>query len=181
MMKKFQPSEEDQAIFRASVGPVEPLRRDRVEHARTLPPPIPRSTLADERQVIRDMVSDYFEPAEVDTGEELYHCREGVPSSTLRKLRRGRFKIGAELDLHGLTIPMAREALVEFIHHAQRDSITCVRIIHGKGNRSRHKGPVLKQKTNHWLRQRDDVLAFCSARPMDGGTGAIYVLLQRRL
>jgi DNA-nicking Smr family endonuclease len=58
--------------------------------------------------------------------------------------------------------------------------MTCIRIIHGKGKRSRNnKGPVIKTKVNHWLRQRDDVLAFCSARPIDGGTGAIYVLLRR--
>jgi DNA-nicking Smr family endonuclease len=181
MTKKSQPSREDKAFFRASVGPVKPVHQDRVEHVVNRPPPVPRSTLADEQQVIQDMISDYFEPADLDTGEELYHCREGVPSSILRKLRRGQFKVGAELDLHGLTIPLARAALVDFIHTAQRDSITCVRIIHGKGNRSRHKGPVLKQKTNHWLRQRDDVLAFCSARPMDGGTGAVYVLLKRHL
>jgi DNA-nicking Smr family endonuclease len=56
--------------------------------------------------------------------------------------------------------------------------MTCVRIIHGKGLRSRHKGPVIKTKVNTWLRQRDDILAFCSARPVDGGTGAIYVLLR---
>jgi DNA-nicking Smr family endonuclease len=39
--------------------------------------------------------------------------------------------------------------------------------------------PVLKGKVNHWLQQRDEVLAFCSARPVDGGTGAVYVLLKR--
>ena len=67
-----------------------------------------------------------------------------------------------------------------FIHSSRREHMTCIRIIHGKGKRSRNnKGPVIKTKVNHWLRQRDDVLAFCSARPIDGGTGAIYVLLRR--
>ncbi|MBK8752826.1 MAG: Smr/MutS family protein [Candidatus Competibacteraceae bacterium] len=60
----------------------------------------------------------------------------------------------------------------------RRNRLSCVRIIHGKRVRVRnHRGPVLKQKVNYWLRQRDEVLAFCSARSVDGGTGAIYLLL----
>ena len=99
----------------------------------------------------------------------------------LRKLRRGQFQIGPALDLHGMTVATAREALTRFLHAARREGRSCVRIIHGKGNGSRHRGPVLKLKINHWLRQRDEVLAFCSARPVDGGTGAIYVLLRRQI
>ncbi len=51
--------------------------------------------------------------------------------------------------------------------------------MHGKGHGSLHKLPVLKTKVQGWLRQRDEVLAFCSARPVDGGTGAVYVLLKK--
>ena len=102
-----------------------------------------------------------------------------MQQAILRKLRRGQFQVGAALDLHGMTVATARDALAAFLQHARRDSLGCVRIIHGKGKRSHHRGPVLKQKINHWLRQRDEVLAFCSARPMDGGTGAIYVLLRK--
>jgi DNA-nicking Smr family endonuclease len=36
---------------------------------------------------------------------------------------------------------------------------------------------VLKHVVNHWLRRMDDVVAFATARPVDGGTGAVYVLL----
>jgi len=79
-----------------------------------------------------------------------------------------------------MTVATARIELNRFLLMAQRDHYTCVRIIHGKGNRSSHKGPILKTKVNLWLRQRDDVLAFCSARPIDGGTGAIYLLLRAR-
>ena len=180
MAKKPEMAPEDRALFRRMVGPVKQLHHDQVEQSTSAPAPIPRSTLADERQVLDDMLSDYFEPAELDTGEELYYCREGIQIAVLRKLRRGHFRVGAIVDLHGMTVPIARQALADLIHTAKRKDITCVRIIHGKGKRSRHKGPVLKQKVNHWLRQRDDVLAFCSARPVDGGTGAVYVLLKRR-
>lgn len=179
MFKSFILDPQDRELFRRAVGPVKPVRCDRVEPRAAHPAPIPRFTQADERQVLADMVSDYFEPAELETGEELLYRGEGVQQAVLRKLRRGQFQVGAVLDLHGMTVVRAREALVDFFQAVRRDSLSCVRIIHGKGNGSRHRGPVLKQKINHWLRQRDEVLAFCSARPVDGGTGAIYVLLRR--
>lgn len=182
MTKLFDLKPEDQQLFRQCVGAVEHLRHDRVEPARdNSPAPIPYSSLNDERQVIRDMVSDYFEPADIETGEELHYCREGLQQTVLRKLKRGQFRVSAALDLHGMTVAIAKEAVTAFLKTSQRNNMTCVRIIHGKGNRSQHRGPVLKQKVNHWLRQRNEVLAFCSARPVDGGTGAIYVLLRRKV
>jgi DNA-nicking Smr family endonuclease len=181
MTKPFMLDPQDRVLFRQAVGPVQRLGCDRIDPIPLRPAPIPRFTEADERQVLADMVSAYFEPADLDTGEELYYRREGVQQAVLRKLRRGQFQVGAALDLHGMTVAVAKEALVDFLHHARRGSLSCVRIIHGKGNGSRHRGPVLKQKINHWLRQRDEVLAFCSARPVDGGTGAIYVLLRRKV
>ncbi len=181
MTKKPAMAPEDSQLFRATVGPVKPLPCDRIDPAPAKPPPVPRHSHEDERQVLVDMVSDYFEPADMETGEELSYHRSGLQQSVLRKLRRGQFRVSAVLDLHGLNVAAAREALNGFLYSARRDNLTCVRIIHGKGNRSRHKGPVIKQKINHWLRQRDDVLAFCSARPVDGGTGAIYLLLRSQL
>jgi len=179
MSQPFALDPEDRQLFRQAVGAVERLPCDRVDPVRRLPAPIPQFTLADERQALADTVSDYFEPAELETGEELVYRRDGVQQAVLRKLRRGQFQVGAALDLHGMTVAAAKEALAAFLLRVRRDSLSCVRIIHGKGNGSRHRGPVLKQKINGWLRQRDEVLAFCSARPMDGGTGAIYVLLRR--
>ena len=180
MKKTFSLDPADRELFRSTVGPVKRIAHDRVALPRTNIVPIPRSRLDDEQQVLKDMFSDYFDPAEIDTGEEIYYCRPGLQHTVLRKLRRGHFREGATLDLHGMSVAAARQALGGFLQTARQQDITCVRIIHGKGNRSRHKGPVIKQKVNHWLRQRDEVLAFCSARPMDGGTGAIYLLLRRR-
>jgi DNA-nicking Smr family endonuclease len=179
MIKPFILDPQDRELFRRTVGLVERLHCDRIEPHPSRPAPIPHFSQADERQVLADMVSDYFEPADLETGEELYYRGDGVQQSVLRKLRRGQFQVGAVLDLHGMTVVRAREALIDFLHEVRRESFSCVRIIHGKGNGSRHRGPVLKQKINHWLRQRSEVLAFCSARPMDGGTGAVYVLLRR--
>lgn len=180
MVKKFQLSEEDRALFRGAVGKVRPLRHDRVAQHPPRPKPMPVHTRRDEAQVLRDMLSDEYLYAEVETGDELLYARPGLQHHVLRRLRRGQFSVHAELDLHGLTVLEARTALTTFLHHCQAERMGCVRIIHGKGLSSRHQLPVLKNKVNNWLRQRDEVLAFASARPVDGGTGALYVLIRRR-
>ncbi len=83
-----------------------------------------------------------------------------------------------ELDLHGLTTPEARALLVEFLNRCLRRGWRYVRIIHGKGLRSKNREPVLKQKVANWLMQRDEILGFCQARNIEGGSGAVVVLLK---
>ena len=83
-----------------------------------------------------------------------------------------------ELDLHGHTALEARESLVRFLNDCLRNGARCVRIIHGKGLRSKNREPVLKTKVANWLIQRNEVLAFCQARQVDGGSGAVMVLLK---
>jgi DNA-nicking Smr family endonuclease len=106
------------------------------------------------------------------------YIRPGLPRQTLRRLRRGDWHTQAELDLHGLTKIEAKHELVEFLHECKRRGVRCIRIIHGKGLRSKNREPVLKQHVRHWLMQRDEVLAFVQARPVDGGSGAVMVLLK---
>jgi len=180
MTDKKRPSPEESTIFREAVGPVKRLRQERAELSRRRPPPRPAKRLEDERQVLRDLLSDHYDPADLETGEELLFARPGIQRTLLRKLRRGQFAILAELDLHGMTVPTARVALQRFLHDCRDSGVHCVRIIHGKGRGSPNRQPVLKIRLNAWLRQWDDVLAFCSARPADGGSGALYVLLKRR-
>lgn len=176
--RKATISLEDKALFRQAVSGVRRLHSDKVHHETPQPYPIPVQHKRDEEQVVRDMMSDYLSIDEVETGEELVFSRDGISPQQMRKLRRGQFSIGGQLDLHGMTSDDARAALAAFIHRSQAAGIRCVRIIHGKGHGSRQKIPVLKNKVNRWLRQRDEVLAFCSAPPQDGGTGAVYVLLK---
>lgn len=179
MSKHGKLSTEEKALFRAAVADAVPLRHQQAQPHRPAPPPIPRQRQLDEVQVLEDMLSDSLDPADLETGEELLYCRPGLQHSVLRKLRRGHYSVGAELDLHGMRVAEARQALGTFLHQAQARDARVVRIVHGKGNGSLNKQPVLKGKVNHWLRQRIEVLAFCSARQVDGGTGAIYVLLRR--
>jgi DNA-nicking Smr family endonuclease len=120
-------------------------------------------------------------PAQVEPiagGDALSFQRAGVRTQVMRRLRRGLYPVEDELDLHGLSQSEARYQLAEFIAISRDAGRRCVRIIHGKGYRSGARGPVLKSAVNLWLRQHLDVMAFASARAIDGGTGALYVLLR---
>ena len=108
------------------------------------------------------------------------YVSSGMQQGILRRLRQGRFGIDAEVDLHGHTVLQAKILLERFLRICLQDACRCVLVIHGKGYRSEGDRPILKNKINLWLRQHPDVLAFCTSRPMDGGTGAVYVLLRRR-
>ncbi len=116
---------------------------------------------------------------DVQPGDELSFRRAGVPETVLRQLRRGLYRIESEIDLHGLTVAEAAAQLHAFLKDAHVRELRCVRVIHGKGLRSGTRGPVLKNTVNTLLRRADPVLAFASARPVAGGTGATLVLLAR--
>jgi len=116
---------------------------------------------------------------EIVTGEgELSFRRAGVRTQVARRLRRGLYPIDDELDLHGLDQTAARNELSDFIARSRDGGCRCVKIVHGKGYRSGARGPVLKAAVNLWLRRHMDVMAFVSARAIDGGAGALYVLLR---
>ena len=111
-------------------------------------------------------------------GESLLFQRAGLRPQAMRRLRRGLYPCEDELDLHGLQQTAARDQLADFIARSRDAGLRCVRVIHGKGYRSGARGPVLKTAVNLWLRRHMDVMAFVSARAIDGGTGAVYVLLR---
>ena len=178
MAKKKQITPEDQALFRASVDGVKPLPQQPTPATPPPPPPRTRPKERKESLPIDDRLSDGHEATPLENEDELFFSRSGLQHNVLRKLRRGQFRISAELDLHGLRVEEARQALSHFLHLCHLERQQCVRIIHGKGYRSANNQAVLKSKVNHWLRQHDEVLAFCSARVQDGGTGAAYVLLR---
>lgn len=101
----------------------------------------------------------------------------------LRRLRRGDFSIQENLDLHGFTQEEARAELDKFLRECCRRGLSCVRVVHGKGNNSPQGMAVLRQKVPEWLSTRTNaryVVAFTSASFRDGGSGATYVLLKRR-
>lgn len=171
--------------FRIEVADAIPLPPPNLaQHVLRKPKPIARQRQRDEQQVMHDTLHDPFDctlPGIKDAaaaGNELLFVRPGIPNATVRKLKRGGWMLRAELDLHGMNGDESRMALAVFLHDCGRRELRCVRIIHGKGLGSRNREPVLKHKVRHWLMQREDVLAFCQARQVDGGAGAVVVLLK---
>lgn len=166
--------------FRNAVGDVKPLTiRARAEHDRPPHPPLPRKRWEDDQQVLVASVSDEFEiDTLLHTDDELSFRRPGVGPDVLRKLRRGEWVIQDAIDLHGCRSDEARELLAAFLRDAVKRGLRCVRVVHGKGLGSKDRQPVLKGKTRVWLAQRDEVIAFCQARPAEGGSGALIVLLK---
>lgn len=173
-------ADDDRALFRLALNGVRlaPPSSRVPEHTPT-PQPVPRQFHADELAALREML-DEPDPELLEHGETLSYRVAGVQDSVLRRLRRGHYRIEAELDLHGHNRERAKLALVQFLSRCQDRDQRCVRIIHGKGHGSPNSGPVLKLAVAGWLRKRQDVLAYCSARPVDGGSGAVYVLLRAR-
>ncbi len=179
MTKPDDTDDNELELFRQAVGDVKPVEDGRIEKNPGKPPPHPCKLIEDEQQALQDSLSEAYDPTEIQPGDTLSYKREGIQNREFRKLRTGEYSIQSELDLHGYTVESARVALFEFLRKAQERGHRAVRIIHGKGHRSSNKGPVLKTMVNRWLRQCDPVLAFHSAQPRDGGTGAVYVLLKR--
>ncbi|MBL4647917.1 MAG: Smr/MutS family protein [Gammaproteobacteria bacterium] len=109
----------------------------------------------------------------------LNFSRPGIQNKLIRKLRQGKIFPQAECDLHGFTVVQAQEIIPQFIAQSSHNNLRCIRIIHGKGLSSQTPdAPILKNYINQQLREYHLVLAFCSALPQDGGTGAVYVLLK---
>lgn len=173
------PSDEDRALFRRAVGDAKPLNHDRVHHEPPPPHPTPRQRELDERAALNESLAGSASvELRLEGGDELAFQRPGLPRSTLRDLRRGRWVVQDQIDLHGATRNEARTLLAEFLVHASRRGLRCVRVIHGKGLGSPGREPVLKIYVKAWLAQRAEVLAYCQARAFEGGAGAVVVLLK---
>lgn len=175
MKNKLNP--EDQALFRKAMWRVKKFTDKKVR----VEPFVPASThkrmlLLEEK--IPDQFSDHEYLAVINSEDKLFYSKPGVSHQTIRLLKRGAYAVEDMLDLHGKIVDEARVALHEFLLECQAKSIRFILIIHGKGLHN-VKQPILKNKVNHWLRQTNMVLAFCSAKPRDGGNGALYVYLRR--
>lgn len=174
--RKRPVSKKDRQLFRDAVGPLRRIRSDRPPSADApRRAPVPEFTEADEKNVLDQLLR----PSAGSEPGEVMHAQPGVQPKVLKKLRRGQFRIDAETDLHAMTEEAARQHLLDFLDTCRRENLRCVRVVHGKGLRSGHGGPVIKPMVERELTRRKQVLAFCSARPAHGGSGAVYVLLSR--
>ena len=165
----------------ADVKRLPPSPRARIERLR--PAPIARQRLADDRDAL--LASKFgSEPAphswevgqEHESGQTF--VRPGLGTDVLGKLRRGHWSLQGEIDLHGMTVDEAHDALADFLTDARNRGGRCVRVIHGKGLTSPGREPILKGKVRKWLSHWDDVLAYSEAPRHAGGGGAVLVLLK---
>jgi DNA-nicking Smr family endonuclease len=170
-------ADEDARLFREAVRGAKPLRAHLPPPRASRARPRARFTRADRAAVLRECLEPRGGDPEQLSGEALTFHRPHISAAVMRRLRRGDFRVQREIDLHGMTVAEAKAALREFLVRALEQHVRCVRIVHGKGLRSGHRGPVLKAAVSGILRRTGAVLAYVSARPVDGGTGAVYVLL----
>lgn len=157
---------------------VRPLPKRPAAPARPRPQSIARATRAGSQDLLHE--SRAADPAAPSADDEPTFRRADVRDEAMRKLKRGQIAVEAEIDLHGLRQHAAQVALRQFLNDCVHGGLRCVRVIHGKGLRSGPGGPVLKLVVHHWLRKVENVAAFAVARPADGGSGAVYVLLAVR-
>ncbi len=171
--------DDDAGLFRRQMSDTRPLRQEAVPPATSRARPRARFSRRDERSALRESLEADAESMEFESGQGLTFIRPSVGRRIFRKLARGNISVQSEIDLHGLTVAEARKVLADFIDQSVERGHRCVRVIHGKGLGSGNRGPILKRKVDTWLRKWDAVLAFISARQVDGGTGAVYVLLKK--
>jgi DNA-nicking Smr family endonuclease len=161
------------SAFREAMQGVTPLEHDKASPWKQHRRPVPRQNPGEESP------GDEFADTTEDAPDFLEFRRPGIQHRLWSDLQRGVLQPEATLDLHGMRVRDARQALGQFLNQSLAARRRCVRIIHGKGRGSSQQ-PVLKQRINQWLPQKNEVLAYCSAPRWDGGTGAVYVLLSRK-
>jgi len=166
-------------VFREAVRDVRPIApSNRVLPQRSKPAPIPVKRLEDEQAVLNELAHLALDGDDVEMEDDATFLRPGLPREILRKLRRTHWVIQDTLDLHGLTGDEAVAETAVFLAACKREGRRCVRIVHGKGLRSPGREPVLKRRIRKLLTRRDEVLAYVEPRALQGGGGAVIVLLQ---
>lgn len=178
MVKKLKQQHLDEALFRQEMTGVVPLKATPRTDSKA---PLRKKRANEMEAFLPKPESRYLlstdEQTNIDAEDGSSHRKNGIQNRTMQKLKRGRFTVGAELDLHSMTTKTAHSALLEFIEKAQSDSLVSIRVIHGKGLRSEH-GPRLKLMTQQLLREHPGVLAYTTCKPANGGAGAVEVLLK---
>ena len=170
----------DRNAFLEAMADVTPLpANNRIDPPARKTLPEARQRARDDQAVLDELLQQGDDGEDLENGEELLYLRPGCQRRLLTRLRRGHYSVGDTIDLHHMDVATARRVLADFLEQAIARRLGCVRVIHGKGLRSRNL-PLLKLMTGHVLRKHPGVMAFASCRPVNGGTGATDVLLSVR-
>jgi DNA-nicking Smr family endonuclease len=167
---------EDMDLFRKEVADAVPLRAPARHRPNVKVPAAPVQSLLDDHAALRESLEGDLGDYEIVEDENF--LRPGIGRDVLRKLRRGAWRVQYEIDLHGMTRIEAQAQLSAFLRECVKRGARCVRIVHGKGLGSKNREPVLKGKVRAWLTRREEVLAYCEAPVVQGGSGALLVLLK---
>jgi len=172
-------SEEDKALFRQSVGPVETIRQTK---GYSFPKPVRSKKSLQKPSVTEPVFNPKNGPVlpNLTAGDPISFKRSGIQNRVMTKLKRGQVHFGREIDLHGLNASEAEARLNHCLENCLESAIRYIKIIHGKGKGSTGGKPVIKNLVYEQLRADSRILAFHSARRDDGGTGALYVMLKQR-
>lgn len=176
---------DDHNLFRALMKGVRPVKQNladtgkprQVENINHL---TRRQAATSESSALTDLGISDGQVKPVNPGENLTFHVPDLPLRTFQELKKGLLSWQEGLDLHGFTIENSRAALTEFIRDGHRSASRCLLVVHGKSYNREGEVPSIKSHVNVWLKQMPEVLAFCSALPKDGGTGALYILLRTR-
>lgn len=184
--EKEKPLDEESALFLEAVGAVAPVKVAKTRVGPPEPPTAAQLNLpgeeAESLAQLAELVSGEGDFELGDSDEFVEGSVQGFDPNVMRKLRAGDFPLQGQIDLHGMTRDEARPTLERFIHNAKIAGHRCVLVVTGRGLNSKDQIPVIRQSVQAWLSRGKPsraVLGFCSARPKDGGTGAVYVLLRR--
>ena len=180
-------ADDDKTLFHQEMVDVVPLKRERRVALGGGSVDDRDSSLAERRQAAvaapeadRNILNDR-EAEPLDPWYVLEFKRPGVQNGVYRKLRQGRYDQEARLDMHRMTVRVARRELFDFVEQCFELGVRSALLIHGKGERKaeRERSAVLKGHVDVWLREMPVVQAFHSAQPRHGGTGAVYLLLRK--
>lgn len=193
-MTQDEPEDFRQEMLRQGVKPLPGAGHSEYRPTQRIKPKAPDPA----KQIHRLLAEGAGESHHMDVGgqiswlapHDILECRKpGIQLRLFKAMRQGQLEVGATLDLHGLTVEEARGAVARFVTESSGRGVRCGLLIHGKGwhsekaalhaDASGHGKSRLKSHINHWLQAMPQVLAFCSALPRDGGTGAVYILLRR--
>lgn len=168
-----KPTNDEVALFRSAIDGTKPLSNDEKIQPEAKPTMVKvarkKETLKNKTHHLED--NDYLEAHSPES--YLFYQDPSINHKIVRKLRQGQYNVEAELDLHGCTVQEAAQLVSHFLDECEEQVRRSVRIIHGKGKNAR-----VKTQLAAWLNDHRQVLAYCSAQPKHGGTGALYLLLK---
>ncbi|GLR09289.1 DNA endonuclease SmrA [Mixta theicola] len=167
---------DDKDLFRDAMEGVAPLKDCANIH--WLKAPTPKAP----RQPVNEEMENFLTRGYLDIvplSVPLEYKAEGIQQGVLDKLRLGKYKLDASLNLLRQPVEACRQAVFAFMMEARKDNLRNLLIVHGKGREDESHANIVRSYLARWLQQFDDVQAFCIAQPQHGGSGAIYVGMRK--